>query len=81
MTGRTPTRKRSIHRGLMASILGVLSTASSLSAEIDRARWLNNDNYMLLMSHMPDFDQRRRGALNGPTGAAVRNRMTSRSVR
>ena len=64
MTGRTPTRKPSIHRGLMVSILGVLSTASSLSAEIDRARWLNNDNYMLLMSHMPDFDQRR----GGPNG-------------
>ena len=49
---------------LPASLLGGLLATATLSAEMDRATWSDEDNYLLMMSHMPDFDQRR-GGQNG----------------
>lgn len=64
MTNGKITRNHAVRCGLTASILGALGATTGLSAEFDQADWLNDETYMLLISHMPDFDQRR----GGPNG-------------
>lgn len=67
------TIKTATHAALLASsILGVVSLPSNSNADVDLAQWCSDDSYVLLMSHMPDFDQRRAGS-NGLSAGGARH--------
>ena len=53
---------------LSAALLGTTLPASLGYADVDVAEWWNDDSYLLLISHMPDFDQRRGGTNGLPNG-------------
>ena len=53
---------------LSAALLATSASTSLATPDVDFAEWWNDDSYLLLISHMPDFDQRRGGTNGLPNG-------------